>query len=537
MSDDRHGKLSRRNLLRGAGAALVAAAGGGLERLSAQVAGSTTGGGTVPFRLPMGALTYLDRNEYIHNMEIHAHLPGGGNGATDGVGSTFWTKGSQRLFLNGTDITDPRKPVIAFKPTRSARGDLAYVQRLKKWISIGRGSAPISAPTPQFPRGQYDPEWAARTINYTGLRGMRTFDVTDPTTPVLLQEFSVGTTGGGYHSGYWEGGRYAYLSMGWDDQLRMESSERPYSDGMMILDLQDPASVQEVARWWVPGQRFGEEEEYRKFVFAGDGSSWTSCHGTCTPTRHEDGGTICYAGMGAFGMYTLDITDIRKPTPVHRMAHDLEAMGGIAYHTIYQVPNDPAYPRLQNLYIGVFEALETDCREPWHTSYVIDATTPRAPKIIGLFPRPMPDPAAPYADFCFARGRFSSHNIQARMAPGAARPDLVALTYFNAGLRIYDISDPTQPKEVAYWVPPATGDIEQWDTWRRRDTSVFIEWDRNLIWVGANDGLYCMSCPFLGKPVLEPRRVTRWTSPELNAGWDDGTPQAVYFGRALSQMG
>jgi hypothetical protein len=86
-------------------------------------------------------------------------------------------------------------------------------------------------------------------------------------------------------------------------------------------------------------------------------------------------------------------------------------------------------------------------------------------------------------------------------------------------------------------VPPATGDIEQWDTWRRRDTSVFIEWDRNLIWVGANDGLYCMSCPFLGKPVLEPRRVTRWTSPELNAGWDDGTPQAVYFGRALSQMG
>ena len=93
MSDDRQGKLSRRNLLRGAGAALVAAAGGGLERLSAQVTGSTTGGGTVPFRLPMGALTYLDRNEYIHNMEIHAHLPGGGNGATDGVGSTFWTKG------------------------------------------------------------------------------------------------------------------------------------------------------------------------------------------------------------------------------------------------------------------------------------------------------------------------------------------------------------------------------------------------------------------------------------------------------------
>lgn len=490
----------------------------------------------MPLRLPMGALTSLDRKEYIHNMEILAHLPGGGNGATDGVGSTFWVKGAQRMFLNGTDITDPKKPVIAFKPTRPASGNLAYVARLKKWISLASGMAPLTAPTPQFPRGQYDPEFAAKSRNYTGLRGVRTFDVTDPTKPVLLQEFSTGKTGGGSHANFWEGGRYAYLDCGWDDQLRMESSERPYSNGVMIIDLQDPAAIKEVAKWWVPGQRFGEEAEFKKFVFAGDGSSWSGCHGIYVPKRVEDGGNIGYAGMGTFGMYTLDLSDIRKPKPIHRLTYEFEAMGGIPYHTIYQIPNDPAHPRLQNLYIGVFECLETDCREPWHSSYVIDATDPRKPKIIGAFPRPMPDPAAPYADFCFARGRFSSHNIQPLMAPGAARPDFVALTYFSAGLRIYDISDPTDPKEVAYWVPPATGNINQWETWRRRDTSVFVEWDRNLIWVGANDGLYCLSCPFLGKPVLEPRKVTRWTMPELNAGWDDQTPKAVYFGRSLSQM-
>ncbi len=535
MRDDTRGKLSRRNLLRGASAALAAAAAGGLARLSAQVTGSTTGGGTVPLRLPAGALTSLDRKDYIRNLEIHAFLPGAKGGGSDATGSSFWVKGAQRMFVNGTDITDPTKPV-AFKPSINANGSVAYVKRLKKWLSLGGASAPLTAPTPQFPRGQYDPEYANKSRSYTGPRGVRTFDVTDPAKPVLLQDFSVGKVGGGTHCFQWEGGRYAYAAMGWTDQLRMESSERPYSDGIMILDLQDPAHIKDVAKWWVPGQMYGEEAEYKKFVWAGDGSSWSSSHGVYAPKRPEDGGNILYAGMGHFGMYTLDISDIAHPKPVHRLAYELEAMGGIPHHTIYQIPNDPAYPRLQNLYISVFECLETDCREPWHTSYVIDATNPRAPKIIGTFPRPMPDPAAPYTDFCFARGRFSSHNIQPLMAPGKARPDFVALTYFSAGVRIYDISDPTSPKEVAYFVPGAVGDINQWESWRRRDTNVFIEWDRNLIWVATDKGLYAMSCPFLGKPVLEPKKVERWVMPEYNAGWDEQTPKTVYFGRSLSQM-
>ena len=536
MSEGQAGKFSRRKLLVGAGAAMAAAA-GGLKALGAQVTGTTTGGGTVPFRLPMGAMTTLDRKEYIHNMEILAHVRGAGNGATDGVSSTLWVKGARRTFINGTDITDPKKPVVAFKPAQRSSGNLAYVSHLKKWISIASSGPPLTAPTPQFPRGQYDPEYAAKSRNFTGLRGIRTFDVTDPSQAKLLQEFSTGAKGGGTHANVWDGGKYAYLDCGWDDQLRMESTERPYSNGLMIVDVSDPAHVKEVAKWWVPGQRFGEEAEYKKFTFAGDGSSWTGCHGGAwVPKRVEDGGTIGYCGMGIFGMYTLDLSDIRKPKPIHRLTHELEGMGGIPYHTIYQVPSDNAYPKLQNLLIGVFECLESDCREPFHTSYVIDVKNPRAPRIVGLFPRPMPDPSAPYADFCLARGRFSSHNIQPLVAPGAARPDLVALTYFNAGVRIYDISDPTEPKEVAYWVPPTTGDLNQFETWRRRDTSVFIEWDRNLIWVGANGDLYCLSCPFLGKPVLEPKKVERWTMPQLNAGWDDQTPKSVYFGRTLGQM-
>jgi hypothetical protein len=31
-------------------------------------------------------------------------------------------------------------------------------------------------------------------------------------------------------------------------------------------------------------------------------------------------------------------------------------------------------------------------------------------------------------------------------------------------------------------------------------------------------------------------KVDHWTLPFLNAGWDDATPVAFYFGRGASQM-
>jgi hypothetical protein len=50
--------------------------------------------------------------------------------------------------------------------------------------------------------------------------------------------------------------------------------------------------------------------------------------------------------------------------------------------------------------------------------------------------------------------------------------------------------------------------------------NVFIEWDRNLIWLSTHEGIYCVSSPALGTPVLEPRKISEWTARHLNAGWD-----------------
>jgi hypothetical protein len=113
----------------------------------------------------------------------------------------------------------------------------------------------------------------------------------------------------------------------------------------------------------------------------------------------------------------------------------------------------------------------------------------------------------------------------------------VVITWFNAGVRIHDISDPASPKELAWFVPRRTGEMDDYMSWYRGTSeNVFVEWDRNLIWIGTHEGTYCLSSPALGKPVLEARRVEKWTVPHVNRGWDDQTPTSVYFGRTRRQM-
>lgn len=71
--------LSRRALLKHAAGVAIAAAGASLTGafdVQGPVEGSMAGGGAVPLRLPLGAMDHLDRNQYIHNMEIHAQVSG-----------------------------------------------------------------------------------------------------------------------------------------------------------------------------------------------------------------------------------------------------------------------------------------------------------------------------------------------------------------------------------------------------------------------------------------------------------------------------
>jgi hypothetical protein len=110
----------------------------------------------------------------------------------------------------------------------------------------------------------------------------------------------------------------------------------------------------------------------------------------------------------------------------------------------------------RNIAIVNSEAIREDCQEPLNQASIIDITDMAKPRLIALLPLPLPPPDAPYKSFCEKGGRFGPHNQNNLLHNPFVQKqgDLVYLTYFNAGLRIYDIASPTAPREVGYFVPP-----------------------------------------------------------------------------------
>ena len=59
----------------------------------------------------------------------------------------------------------------------------------------------------------------------------------------------------------------------------------------------------------------------------------------------------------------------------------------------------------------------------------------------------------PDGDFCARGGRFGPHQFAETKNGKIIGGSLLYVAYFNAGLRIVDISDPFKPKEIGHYIP------------------------------------------------------------------------------------
>ena len=207
----------------------------------------------------------------------------------------------------------------------------------------------------------------------------------------------------------------------------------------MILDLEDPAQPKEAGRWWMPGQKAGEprpDKAPRAF------------HGPAMISPDGKLATLAYAPS----LVNLDISNPARPKLVGSLQFTPPFFGGggQALHTAF-----PLWDR--NLVHVNSEAQNERCKEPLHFAGLVDNSNPAAPRFISMYPVPVPPKGAPYKNFCEKGGRFGPHNVNQEIhLPEVEKPgNLIYLTYFNAGLRVYNIRDPRLPVESGWFIPPA----------------------------------------------------------------------------------
>jgi hypothetical protein len=255
--------------------------------------------------------------------------------------------------------------------------------------------------------------------------GFVIWSLQDPENPRRLGHFRTG--GGGTHRNYYAGGRYVYatgLPEGFDGHI------------LQIVDIDDPGNPVEVSRWWRPGQ----------WIAGGEGGVpfGTLLHGGAYVH-----GERAYLPYSAGGFVILDVADKRQPRLVSDLPFSPPFQSFIAVHTAVPLTR-------RDLVVVNSEAIAENCDEPLGYAGIVDVADEEKPRLMSLFPLPKPPPGASYANFCSKGGRFGPHNQHQWQFQDVLLhdEDLVFLTYFNAGLRVYDISDPRLPREVAYFVPP-----------------------------------------------------------------------------------
>jgi len=205
---------------------------------------------------------------------------------------------------------------------------------------------------------------------------------------------------------------------------------------LQIVDIGDPANPVEVSRWWDEGQwRAGGEPP---------SVSGTLLHGGAYVQSDR-----AYLPYGAGGLIILDISDIRKPHLVGRLRFSPPFTPLITVHTAVPLRGRP-------LVLVNSEAIAENGEEPLNFAGVVDVSEETEPRLISLCPLPSAPDGASYRNFYEKGGRFGPHNQHQWQANEALLHDenLMFLTYFNAGLRVYDISDERDPREIAYFVPP-----------------------------------------------------------------------------------
>jgi len=297
--------------------------------------------------------------------------------------------------------------------------------------------------------------------------GVLLFDVCDPAAPQRMGGLIV--DGRGTHRNHYAGGSLAYLAA---------NPAGYHGNIMMVMDLSDPKHPREVSRWSLPEQSVSEQPEaLHQYYFHGP--------------AYVDG-DLAYLSYGQAGLIILDVSDPRSPALVSQLT--FPGLGSIlGVHSAIPVPGT-------SLLIVNSEAIAEEAREPYNYVFVVDVSDPAAPCVIGDFPTPTPSAPTGLSSYVHKGGRFGPHNQHHPQTADLYSSDrYIAVTWFNAGLRIFTICEPRVPTEVAFFVPdPPTERLGPLPTHLvTQFEDVLIDARGYIYCTDKNHGLFILSSPLI----------------------------------------
>lgn len=316
------------------------------------------------------------------------------------------------------DLTDPARPrpvaFIAAPPNTRA----SHLQIHDDLMLVINGA---SRYTPQALAAS-DKDYYARPLADTlgqaernFAAGLRVFDVSKPAAPREIGFMPV--DGLGLHRIWYVGGRYAYVSAHFDG----------FTDHILaIVDMTDPTRPAIVGRWWLPGMWRG----------GGETAEW---QGRYALHHALVAGSLAYGAWRDGGLTVHDVSDPAKPRLlVHR---NWSPPFGGGTHSPLPLPD-------RDLLLVGDEATQDNGADGVKCVWVFDVRVPANPVSIATLPRPAE------ADYDAKGAKFGPHNLHENRPGSFQSSSLVFATWYNAGVRAFDISDPYQPREVGHFVPP-----------------------------------------------------------------------------------
>jgi hypothetical protein len=266
--------------------------------------------------------------------------------------------------------------------------------------------------------------------------GFELFDISTPETPKSIAFFDAsGPYSRGVHQLWFCDGEFVHMSAGAADfQTHDQKDDQCYR----IVDVRSPSKPVEVGRWWLPGTRVGDEAP-RPVRHPEKADFGFRAHNTNVYPQRRD---RCYLGYLDAGMIILDIADKATPKVVSRWDNSPPYVGFT--HTVL-----PLFER--QLLVVTDESVVNDAADWPKLVWVVDARTETNPVPIATCPPP------PYDEFAARGGRFGAHNLHENVPVQTSfqSETLIFGTWFNGGLRVYDLSDPYRPLECGYFVPQA----------------------------------------------------------------------------------